>query len=922
MACNFVFAQNEQQITATLHENAKSINIQQKITFTNHSKDTLNQIYLYDWNNAYQNKNTALAKRFAEEFDKSLHFANEEQRGNTKIISLIDKNFNPLNWKRLEADDIIKVQLKSPVYPGENYILDVTYTIKLPSAEFTGYGYNKNGRIKLEYWYLSPIPYTTDWNLYSNMNLNDMYLEPSNYSIGFNYPISLHLTTNADSITEKPVDSYIQSKLYFKNAKSVKFYLEPTKTFTTIETEHVLFKTNIVPVNISEPVSFLSLDKVSRFLNTYLDNKEQIKILISESDYRKNPIYGLSQLPSFLRPFQDQFIYELKLLKTSLNNYLLEAIDADPRKDKWVFDTIETYLMMQFIEDYYPDMKMAGNFANIWGIKSFHFSQMDFNEQYQMYYMLMARKHIDQPMSMERDSLIKFNNNIANKYKAGIGLKYLDDYNEDKIGIPVISEFLNSGNTTKENFENLLVSNSKKDINWFFNDYVNSTKKIDYKITCIKENKDSLNIRVKNKMTANVPISLYTFKNKQLVNKYWLENINDTKTINIKNNGEDKFVLNYEKIIPEYNQRNNYKSTKGFLLNHKPLQVRLFQDAEDPNYNQVFFMPEFGFNLYDGLILGTKLYNKTLLTKPFLYTIRPQYGFSSKDIVGGASVQYRQFVENSNLFLINYALSGAYYHYAEGLVYKSFTPSVSFTFRPEDLRSNKRQRLNVRAVNIERQEDTLVVLENPSYTVFNARYLNYNNDILNYKSWFIDAQVGNKFSKVSFNYEYRKLYNSNRQLNIRVFGGKFIHNNTNTNYFDFALDRPTDYLFDYNYLGRSENSGLFSQQLIMAEGGFKSKLIPQYSNDWMLTTNFSTSIYRWIEAYGDLGFVKNKHMPTKFVYDSGIRLNLVTDYFELYLPVYSNNGWEISDPSYANNIRFVVTISPRALTGLFTRKWF
>ncbi|MBT8321440.1 MAG: hypothetical protein KJO90_07200, partial [Eudoraea sp.] len=74
--------------------------------------------------------------------------------------------------------------------------------------------------------------------------------------------------------------------------------------------------------------------------------------------------------------------------------------------------------------------------------------------------------------------------------------------------------------------------------------------------------------------------------------------------------------------------------------------------------------------------------------------------------------------------------------------------------------------------------------------------------------------------------------------------------------------------------------------------------------------------------YGDAGFIKNKNTNTRFVYDSGIRLNLVTDYFELYFPLYSNNGWEIAQPNYEERIRFVVTLSPRTLIGLFTRKWF
>jgi hypothetical protein len=41
-----------------------------------------------------------------------------------------------------------------------------------------------------------------------------------------------------------------------------------------------------------------------------------------------------------------------------------------------------------------------------------------------------------------------------------------------------------------------------------------------------------------------------------------------------------------------------------------------------------------------------------------------------------------------------------------------------------------------------------------------------------------------------------------------------------------------------------------------------------------------------------------KKTKRKFVYDSGIRLNLVPDYFEMYLPVYSSNGWEMRQDNY------------------------
>ncbi|MBP8066006.1 MAG: hypothetical protein KAY31_00875, partial [Flavobacterium sp.] len=75
-------------------------------------------------------------------------------------------------------------------------------------------------------------------------------------------------------------------------------------------------------------------------------------------------------------------------------------------------------------------------------------------------------------------------------------------------------------------------------------------------------------------------------------------------------------------------------------------------------------------------------------------------------------------------------------------------------------------------------------------------------------------------------------------------------------------------------------------------------------------------------VYGDAGLLKNETFSPEFVYDSGIRLNLVPDYFELYFPVYSKNGWEIAEDNYDEKIRFVITISPKTLISLFTRKWF
>ena len=319
--------------------------------------------------------------------------------------------------------------------------------------------------------------------------------------------------------------------------------------------------------------------------------------------------------------------------------------------------------------------------------------------------------------------------------------------------------------------------------------------------------------------------------------------------------------------------------------------------------------------------------NKGVLNKPFLFGITPIYSVTSNALTGGAKVRYNTFFEDQNLYNINFGMAITHASFAENAFVTKTVPYVNFNFRDaSNLRSNELKSLSFRYVGIEKDfvkiEDDEAVA--PPYKVFNIRYIDANNGFKKYHKWFLDAQFSDQFGKLSFNYEIRRRSNKNQFYNVRVYAGAFLYSKipTGEKNFDFALDRPTDYLFDYNYLGQFESTGIFSQQLIIAEGGFKSKLDTAFANEWLTSLNASVSIWKYIQAYGDVGVLKNKGNDPIFVYDAGIRLNLITDYFEIYFPFYSNLGWEIDQPQYSQKIRFVFTAEPKALLGLFRREWF
>ena len=75
--------QHVNKISASLNSETKEIKIQQEFTYKNQSADTLSVLYFNDWSNAYAQKDSPLASRFADDFKKNLHLASKELRGGT-----------------------------------------------------------------------------------------------------------------------------------------------------------------------------------------------------------------------------------------------------------------------------------------------------------------------------------------------------------------------------------------------------------------------------------------------------------------------------------------------------------------------------------------------------------------------------------------------------------------------------------------------------------------------------------------------------------------------------------------------------------------------------------------------------------------------------------------------------------------------
>jgi hypothetical protein len=913
----------------TLDAKKNTMHVVEDLTYFNQSNDTLHQLVLNDWNNAYSDKNSWLGKRFSDEFVRSFHLAKEKDRGNTSNLTISDANNLDVPWSRPENNiDLIEVVLSQAILPNEKRSFHLDYTVKIPNDRFTGFGFNDKGGLNLRTWFLTPARYE-DYNFvhYSNANLDDIANGISDFDLEMTLPNTYRLNSDLNETGKVKNQESTTYTLSGKNRTDFSLFAEPKSEFYSYKNGKVEVLTNLEDNKLGDIQKAIIIDRVVDYVSETIGEYSYQKITVSQADYERNPFYGLNQLPSYISFFSDEFLYEIKFLKTYVNNYLKNTLHLDPRKDNWIYDGIQVYTMMNYIDEYHPDAKMMGSLAKFKLLKAFNIINVDFNEQYSYYYMLMARKNLDQPLSNSKETLIRFNEKIASKYRAGLSLKYLDNYLEAGVVPKTIQEFY-AMNTNKmvdaKSFESLFKKNTTKDIEWFFSTIIESRDIIDYKFGDVSKTKDSITFTIKNKTGTTVPIPVYGIKDKNIVFKKWFENVRNDSTFTIERLNADKIVLNYKNEVPEYNLRNNWKSLKGFFFNNRPFKFIFLKDLEDPYYNQITYVPTLTYNYYDGMSPGFRFHNKTVLSKPFNYDINPIYSIQSKSIKGNLSFVINDFHRDSRFYYTRYALQSAYFHYAPDASYFKINPNITFYIRENDFRDNRKQGIIFKYNVVQKQRSAIVVDSGiQNYSVFSFKYFNTKTEVTNHVNFLTDTQFSTSFGKVSGEMQYRKLFNNNRQINARLYAGTFLYNkNGDTPTFNFGLSSVNDYLFEYELLGRSETTGIFSQQFILAEGGFKSKVLPASVNEWLVTANGSFNVWNWVEIYGDLGCVKNKNVAEKWVYDSGVRLNLVTDYFELYFPVYSNNGWEIAQTQYSEKIRIVLTLDPKILINLFTRKWF
>ena len=178
-----------------------------------------------------------------------------------------------------------------------------------------------------------------------------------------------------------------------------------------------------------------------------------------------------------------------------------------------------------------------------------------------------------------------------------------------------------------------------------------------------------------------------------------------------------------------------------------------------------------------------------------------------------------------------------------------------------------------------------------------ANYTFSNERTISPYSLYLRTEFGKEFTKANVIINYNHHINRKKRLQLRAYTGFVKTKNEVYNLQMSAWNGLNDYMFSNKALGRNATNGLYTQQLFMDEGALKHH--SNISSDkWLSTLNAEFNLTNRIRLYAEGGT-----NGTDVAYGAGLRIPLLQNVINIYLPVYTENGM-VEIENYQDIFRF------------------
>jgi len=863
--------QTDYKISVELNDKEHTLKGFLELSYYNHSPDTLKNIWIHLWPNAYRTDNTAFGDQHLENGNMDFYFSEQEERG---YINRLDFQVNEKRTATKDHPqhiDIAELMLEKPLLPGDSCIITTPFQVKLP------YNFSRGGHVKQSYqitqWFPKAAVYDQEgWHPYPYLDQGEFYSNFGNYEVSITIPEKYIVLTSGilqKTETLQTSDTTAKKTLFFQQQNVHDFAWFADKNLQLLQDTLQLPSGRII-----ELTAAFHPENARVWKNSMTMMKRALlfrSALIGEYAYShctaveaKMGIEGGMEYPCItsISPVKTESSLEEVLEHEIGHNWFQGMLGSNERKYSWLDEGINSYYDDRYHETYHNKNKTSGT---------------GFIENILLSTLERTKK--DQPLSTSSESFASLNYFLISYRKGAEFMKLI----EQQLGTEVFDKAM------QDYFQN-----------WKF------------RHPSPKDLQESLE-----KSSGKNLDSLFglTEKKGPLVTK---RNRSLSMGFGFKLNTEEKNAI-YLTPIAGYNFYDGVMA--GAALSNYTLPPTRFQFLLAPLYGtkskslnsiarvSYTHYPKTG--IAEKIQLSSSWINFT--NRDFTDTAGNIYRTGFRRFVPGLKITFKEQNPRSTR--------------ERTLQWKTFL------IGEDNLRFRRDTFSNGNAYTKITTEPTFRYLNQLKLTIKDSRVLYpYRAEFLaeQTKDFVRLAFTGNYY----FNYNKKQgadvrffagkfLYLGNPSLSTRFRNDRYHLNLSGPRGFE-------DYTYSHYFIGRNEFEGWRSQQMAMRDGGFKvgTDLLADKvgkTDNWLVAMNFVSDIPDQInilnvlpikipiKAYLDIGTYADAWSPkseeSKILYNAGLQIGLLNQSIQIYFPLFYSQVYRDYFRSTFNDKRFARTIS-------------
>lgn len=621
------------------------------------------------------------------------------------------------------------------------------------------------------------------------------------------------------------------------------------------------------------------------------------------------------------------------------HNWFYGLLGSNERDHAWMDEGLNTLNEIRYIQTKYPKNERLSDM--MMGVADkIHLAHLSHHDMNDLTYSMSAGYGLDQPMELTSADYSMINYGAIVYSKTGLVFTYLRDYLGDELFDKCMQAYYDQWHFKHPQPQDLratLERESGKDLGWLFDDIIPTTAQIDFELKKVKYEGDKTLVTVKNTGQTDGPVRVDAVFSGKVRATQWAEPGAKKTTLTFEGTNYDQFIIDSEKNMPEINRNNNAWHKKGMLHRYEPLRFEFLAGDNEAKYTDVWYTPIIGGNVYDKFMVGFLFHNQTMPKNKFEYTLAPMFSVGRKSLSGFGNINYT-WVPAKNFRGVSLGLTSKTFGNGLGVSADSTADNSKWSYvvlQPYlDLRIGKPAR-HVFYTQRLRLQGNYVVENGGDYANTTAggfghytfhykkrqhevtasvRADYYNNSRTvsgtDYPSDLLNGQI-----EAKYRFEYWK--RENKFLEIRAFFGQnLFYNGSMSTRYGFALGGQSGNMdaFYENYMfGRNETIGLWANQRIENQGGFKTLSWLGTTNKMMFTTNFYIDLpyIPFVGAFADYGVFETNAGTMGSAYDAGLGIK-IADKFAVYFPLLESDDIRNSfapGTKYYQKIRFVLNLN-------------